>query len=170
MSVSKLGGGMDSQAIASVQKFYDENCRELHTYAVSLLRDREAAEDIVHSAFEKLLRRLFPPRELRPYVYRAVRNGAWDLLRRNHRFPGAASVYADVPAVHPAEELALREEAGRLLALLSDDERECVVLKLFNSLTFQEIAVIRRVSINTAASWYRRAMEKMKAQATERDK
>lgn len=158
---------MDSRAVENVREFYEAHGRALHTYAVALLGDRQASEDLVHGVFERLLRRLFLPRELRPYVYRAIRNAAFDLRRRELRAPNPDSVYAEVSPVSAAEEFALRDEAEHLLGLLTDDERECVTMKLFNGLTFQEIAQIRRVSINTAASWYRRAIERMKAQAME---
>lgn len=160
---------MDLQAIETVRRFYDKDSRELYVYALVFVRDRAAAEDIVHGVFERLLRRLFLPRDLRPYVYRAVRNASLDLLRHNHRVPGTASLYEEVAVAHASEDLALREEAQNLLGILSADERECVVLKLFNELTFHEIAAIRGVSINTAASWYRRAIEKMRVRANEED-
>lgn len=156
---------MDKRAKGILRDFYAAKSRELFTYALALVRDRDAAEDIVHGVFERLLRRVFLPRELSPYVYRAIRNAAYDLLRQNHRLPGMASIYSDSTSPSVAHDVAMRDEAENLLASLSDNERECVVLKLFSGLTFQEIARTNRVSINTAASWYRRAIEKMKAQA-----
>ena len=58
-------------------------------------------------------------------------------------------------------------EAGRYqeiegqLSRLADDERETIVLKVFDNLTFKEIAQVRGVSINTAESWYRRGIQKL---------
>jgi RNA polymerase sigma factor (sigma-70 family) len=56
----------------------------------------------------------------------------------------------------------LQEKLEGALAELSADERECIVLKIFDGMTLKEIAVVRGVSINTAASWYRRGLVKMK--------
>ena len=36
------------------------------------------------------------------------------------------------------------------------------MLKIHQGMTFREIAALRGVSINTAASWYRRGLEKMR--------
>jgi RNA polymerase sigma-70 factor, ECF subfamily len=153
---------MDGSWTDELRAFYETNRRELFTYAVSLTRCQHAAEDVLHSVFYQLLRRNQAPRELRPYVYRALRNTALSLLRDNHRTLESCSIFA-VPEPHaPQEQLAQREEADRLLLLLSSDERECIVMKLYNEMTFNEIAAARRVSIHTAASWYRRGMEKMK--------
>src|ERR1019366_8943216 len=56
----------------------------------------------------------------------------------------------------------LGAELQQLLTQLSEDERETIVLKVFNGITLQEIADLRDASINTVASWYRRGMEKLK--------
>jgi RNA polymerase sigma factor (sigma-70 family) len=57
---------------------------------------------------------------------------------------------------------ALGADLRRMLGQLSEDERETIVLKIFDGMTFQEIADLRDASINTIASWYRRGMEKLK--------
>ena len=57
----------------------------------------------------------------------------------------------------------LQSEMDDALRRLGADERECIILKVYTGLTFKEIAALRRVSINTAASWYRRGLEKMRA-------
>jgi RNA polymerase sigma factor (sigma-70 family) len=64
----------------------------------------------------------------------------------------------------------LGAELPQLLTQLSEDERETIVLKVFDGMTFQEIADLREASSNTVASWYRRGMEKLKALWTEEAK
>ncbi len=49
-----------------------------------------------------------------------------------------------------------------LLEQLGADQREAVVLKIYGRLTLREIAEMRAVSINTAASWYRRGLERLR--------
>jgi len=48
------------------------------------------------------------------------------------------------------------------LAQLRDDERECIVLKLYSGLSFKEIAQTRSALPNTVASWYRRGIQKLR--------
>lgn len=45
---------------------------------------------------------------------------------------------------------------------LPDDQRETIMLKTISGLSFRQIAATRRVSINTAASWYRRGLERLR--------
>jgi RNA polymerase sigma-70 factor (ECF subfamily) len=62
----------------------------------------------------------------------------------------------------PEERLALEEA----LRALPADQREVVHLKTFEGLTFQEIAELTDESINTIASRYRYAIEKLRASLT----
>ncbi|HIJ74609.1 MAG TPA: sigma-70 family RNA polymerase sigma factor [Candidatus Hydrogenedentes bacterium] len=65
---------------------------------------------------------------------------------------------------HPEVQL----EVETAVAPLGVEERERIVLKFYNGLTFKEIGALMDVSVNTAASWYRRGLEKMKARSRSR--
>ena len=45
---------------------------------------------------------------------------------------------------------------------LGDSEREAIVMKIYNGMTFDELGQVHGVSLNTAASWYRRGLEKLR--------
>ena len=148
-----------------IRHLYEQNRQELYVFALSITGRRDAAEDAIHAAFERLLRRGRAPRELRPYVFRCIRNAAIDELRMRER--GGALIAAlpdDPPGNGEALEPRLLAEG---LARLNDDERECIVMKTYAGLTFREVAAARRVSLNTAASWYRRGIEKLRRILTE---
>jgi RNA polymerase sigma-70 factor (ECF subfamily) len=151
---------MRADAIETVRKFYQSHRQELFTYALSLTRSAEAAEDAIHTVFWRLLRRRILPGELRPYVFRAVRNAAIDEIRNNHRTHCGEPLFEK--ETEGGRVLESSEQLEEFLARLSDDERECVVLKALNGLTLKEAAAVRGVSINTAASWYRRGLEKLR--------
>lgn len=139
--------------------FYEQHRRELYTYALSLTGRRQTAEDAIHAAFCNVLRRGKTPRALRPYVFRCVRNVAIDEGRRAQRETRKESLFLPPEATC---DLALQVRLEESMDALSDKERESVVLKVCDSLTLSEIAELRSVSINTAASWYRRGMEKLR--------
>ena len=56
----------------------------------------------------------------------------------------------------------LYADIEELLNRMGADDREVVVLKAIDGLTFREIARITKTSINTIASRYRRGLEKLK--------
>ncbi len=148
--------------IDTLRQFYLEHRQALFVYALSLTRSRETAEDIVQAVFYRLLRRGRLPRELRPYAFRAVRNAAADVARRDEASAKWASIFAPPEECEDAETVALRDELAVLFAAIHADERECIVLKTYNGLTFQEIGAVLGVPVGTAASWYRRGIEKMR--------
>jgi RNA polymerase sigma-70 factor (ECF subfamily) len=148
---------MSHVRVATVQRFYEDNRQGLFTYALSLTGNRAAAEDAVQTAILRLLRRPWLPRALRPFAYRCVRNAAIDDWRRQQPRAEESIFAADTP------DFSLAEHLSALLAQLSTDEREVIILKVYDDLTFRDIASVKRCSLNTVASQYRRGMEKLRA-------
>ena len=155
-----------TEFVEVVRRYYESHRQELYTYALALTRRRQAAEDVVHTVFCKLLARGRPPRDMGPYLFRSVRNAAIDELSRRGNAKPRESIF-ETPA--PETDPALGLWAEEALDSLGDDERETIVLKLYAGMTFKEIATTRRVSINTAASWYRRGLEKLRTAFKEDD-
>ncbi|MBI3119389.1 MAG: RNA polymerase sigma factor [Candidatus Hydrogenedentes bacterium] len=150
---------MQMHEIEQVRRVYEIGKNDFLVYAVTLTHDLESAEDIVHAVFERLLRKQRLPRECRPYVFRAIRNAALDARRRNKvREDGALPLAPPNEAANPLLQLQVREA----LAVLEEDEREVIVLKLYTGLSFKEIAEVRGVPQSTASSWYYRALEKLR--------
>lgn len=101
------------------------------------------------------------------YLYRAARNEALSRLRkRTVRTRAAAELTCSVEVLAPQEaSLESAEEAARVneaLLALPVEQREVVVLKLYQNMTFKEIARVTGASQNTAASRYRYALAKLK--------
>ena len=134
----------------------------LHRYALMILADASDAEDAVHQVFEALVRRGTAAVETPDhYLRRAVRNECISRLRRR-RTAGIEATGELLEAVtedRPDERLALESALREVPA----DQREVVHLKVFEGLTFQEIADLTAESINTVASRYRYAMLKLRA-------
>ena len=145
---------------------YTEFRRELFITAWTILRRADLAEDAVHAAFARLIKLKSPPAEPRLYVFRAVRNAAIDLARsrsRRREEPLVASWDA------PEEESTVPDEGIRrsveeLLERLDDVSREVIELHLHAALTFQEIAQMLDEPLQTVASRYRRAIDKLRTQ------
>ncbi len=154
---------MNSSVTEKLRAVYVESRQPLYTYAVSITRHREDAEDAIHRAFQQLLRHDTLPADLRPYVFRCVRNAALDDLRRAK--VRTDSIFND--AFDPAGGVARQRtfstaELNQWLNRLSPDERETIVLKTYETFALQEIADLRGVPLPTVASWYRRGLAKLK--------
>jgi RNA polymerase sigma-70 factor (ECF subfamily) len=158
-----------SKRTARLRTFYLRHRQELFSYALSITRNSATAEEAVHTAFTRLLEKPRAPLLLKAYVFRSVRNAAIDQWREERAGKDAYLELSSRPGGVlepgvPGES----EILYQAMDLLSEDERESIVLKIHQGMTLREIAALRGVSINTAASWYRRGLEKMRA-ALEKD-
>jgi RNA polymerase sigma-70 factor (ECF subfamily) len=128
------------------------------------------AEDAVQSGFVQFWKTRRRARDEIAYLYACVRTAALDLgrsqHRRHHRQQAAARDEASVfqPNLERAER---RKHIESALNQLPADQREVVVMKIWGELTFPQIAEIQKVSLNTAASRYRLALQHLMANLAE---
>jgi RNA polymerase sigma-70 factor (ECF subfamily) len=145
----------------TIELWYREHGAALLLYGSALVGDRARAQDALHRVFLKLLeaRSLAHVLEPRPYLFSALRHALLNDLRQAHRL---SPLEVDRPPwFHPSvDELALRTA----LAALPQDQREVVVLHVWGGLTFAQAAEVAGIPANTAASRYRYALEKLRAQ------
>jgi RNA polymerase sigma-70 factor (ECF subfamily) len=134
-------------------------------FARQWARSAADAEDIVQEAFVKFWRRNHEINN-RALLYATVRSIALDFIRRDQRRARReATVFADAnPTVDPQFELEDEVQSALAAAVccLPQDQREVLVLKIWNELTFSEIASALGISQNTAASRYRYALANLK--------
>lgn len=148
-------------------ELYDAHAPGLYRYALMILADHAGAEDAVQHAFMGLIKggvaddRVRSPLE---YLRRSVRNQCFSQLRERARrvasLAGSRGHLLEPVAPdgdQPEERLALEQA----LMALPPDQREVVYLKVYEGLSFREIAALVDMSPNTAASRYRYAMEKL---------
>lgn len=139
-------------------------------YVHAILADRAEAEDVVQEVFLRAIARSrwwFGLRNPAGYLYRTARNEALSRLRkRSVRTRAAAELIYSSELLAPMEtSLAAEEEAARVnsaLLTLPVEQREVIVLKVYQNMTFKEIARVTGASQNTAASRYRYALAKLK--------
>lgn len=144
-----------------VRRLYELHGRALLAYACTFLRDPSDAEDVVHQVFLRLLRGGVTIASLSPgYLFRAVRNGALNDIRRRSREVGLDGEAQWLESPSGSKETALALQSA--LATLPEEQREVIVLRVWGQLTFEEIAGVVDIPANTAASRYRYGLAKLK--------
>jgi RNA polymerase sigma factor (sigma-70 family) len=159
--------GLDGRAF---DELFRAAAGDVHGYALSLLGERAAAEDVTSLAFERLFRarrRLDSRRgSARALLFTIARNAALDELRRRRRAPlasEAAGILAAEPVVAPgAEDVERRESVRGALAALPIREREIVLLKFHGQLTNAELAQALGISESNAGTRLHRALAKLR--------
>ena len=157
----------------TTEELYERHGESLYRYLLFKLGSAEDAEDVLQEAFCRFARydlRWSFVRNVRAFVFRVARNEADRLLRRKlgrregERMiaAGGMGTFAGAFAAPDEPSLALlMRSAGELPV----EQREAVYLKVFDGLTFRDIASVCGVSANTAASRYRYGIEKLRQAA-----
>ena len=126
---------------------------------------RAEAEDIVQEAFVRFWRRQHSVAN-RALLYATVRSTALDRLRSDRRRARREAAVALDEAQHLEPQFTTVDEGQQMLAAaverLPNEQREVVILKIWNELTFAEIGHVLEISQNTAASRYRYALGTLK--------
>ena len=156
---------------ADLERLYDDHAQALFAFLLNFTRDEEDTRDVLQEIFVKLARQpdlLGVARDERAFLIRLAHNTAIDLMRRrgtrekHHEQFGAEMLAVFAPAADP-DEAAFRAELSDALAELPPDQRAVVHLKLWEGLTFEQIADALEIPPNTAASRYRYGLDKLRA-------
>ncbi len=157
-------------AAPSLPELYDAHAARLFHYFASFTGETADAKDLLQELFIKLGRQSIPPGvvNLRAWLLRLAHHHAIDWLRRHHvrrRAEEAAHTQLETFAAHEDPDQAeLASRLSRALALLPPEQQTVAQLKLWDGLTFEEIAEVQGIPLNTAASRYRYALEKLRSE------
>jgi RNA polymerase sigma-70 factor, ECF subfamily len=151
----------DKLTAVHVKELYEKHGNALAAYACCCGLDFAAAEDAVQQVFLKVLRGdTSAPRLPVAYLYRAVRNASFNLRRsRLHETGPVEPEKWFVRDGGAAEEVLALQSA---LSELPEEQREVVFLRIWSGLTLKEIADAMKIPMNTTASRYRYALEKLR--------
>ena len=150
-------------------QLYDEHAPALFAFLLNLTRNEPDTRDILQEVFLKLVRNALRTdgiREIRAWLLRTAHRQAIDTMRR--RASHARAI--DRAAAEPAEPFApaddpdgqtFRDAVSAAMRELPGEQRAVVHLKLWEDMTFAEIAATLGISANTAASRSRYALDQL---------
>jgi RNA polymerase sigma-70 factor (ECF subfamily) len=158
--------GFRSGDVAALGAVYDRYNRAVWSVAMSVLHDRELAQDATQEVFLRAWRAAAsydPDRELAPWLYTIARRTAVDVYRREARpTQGGHGVEQDVVVRMPGIEQAYETwEVRSALDELSAEERDVVRMSHFEAMTHREIADALDVPVGTVKSRSHRAHRRL---------
>jgi len=147
--------------------------KRVYNYLLRVTGNREDALDLTQDVFLKAyqnLRKLEEPARFAPWLYRIAHNEAYSLFRKRRpetdvetlELEGTdTGILVGGSSVFPME-LSLAVAAA--LKRLSPDQRETVVLKIYQGFKFEEMAEILSCPVSTVKSRLYAALELLKAE------
>lgn len=156
---------------------------QIFNYSVRLTGNSSDAMDLMQEVFLGVYRNLHRFRgdaKFSSWIFRIAHNKAVDMNRRRRLLSNQLRMNDDEFDIldilsgdtgnEPDEKLGTQQQNGkitRMLARLSLEQRLVVEFKVFQSLTFDEIAVIQDISANTVKTRFYAALKKLKAVSEE---
>lgn len=153
-----------------LERLYDAHADALFAFLLNFMRDEADTRDVLQEVFIKLARHpalLRGARNERSFLIRLAHNAAIDLMRRHGAREKYHEQFAEEPekifaATSDPDEAAFRSELEGALGELPAEQRAVVHLKLWEGLTFEQIAEALDIPPNTAASRYRYGLDKLR--------
>ena len=139
--------------------------KRVYNYLLRLVGDREDALELAQEVFLKAwqsLGRLEDARRFGPWLFRIAHNEAFSLLRR--RRPEQEESLAEPPPQPPARMYPVETSVAveRALASLPVEQREAVILKIYQGWKFEEMAEALGCPVSTVKSRLYTALDRLK--------
>lgn len=139
-------------------------------YCMWHMPDRESAQDATQETFLKLIRfidRYSHRGQFKAFLYRIAANTCIDIKRK-----AAAAEYptepvsdemllADCRSESSFQRIEDRQQLARALDCVSPEQRELILLRYGQELSFKEIAAVTGLPLRTVQTKLRRAMQKL---------
>ena len=167
----------DEQALGA---FYDVTVSRVYGLALRIVRQREAAEEVVEDVFMQVWQQAnrFDASRGKPltWLLTICRSRALDFLRRDdeampHPEPETLVNERSDERANPPEMLLALERNTRLYAALENlipVQRQLLALAFFHGMTHQEMADHTQIPFGTVKSHVRKALNKMREQLGEK--
>jgi len=183
--MSKRIGPKDSELIAqyrngsetAFEMLVDKYKSKAFTTIYLIVKDQGVAEDLLQDVFIKVIYTLnadgySEEGKFQPWLMRIAHNLAIDYFRKSRRYPtiimeDGENLFNTLKfAEETIEDLQIKEDTLSMIRKLIDElpetQKEVLIMRHYNDLSFQEIAEQTGVSINTALGRMRYALINMR--------
>ncbi|NLJ41650.1 MAG: sigma-70 family RNA polymerase sigma factor [Clostridiales bacterium] len=160
---------MATGSIQALELLYQETKTAVYGFALSIIKNPQDAEDIAQDTYVRVFQaaKSYNPRgKPMAWILTITRNFSLMKLRRNPE-----ATFEDYTIEHGIQDFS-ENTIDRIVLktafrVLSDEEKQIVMLHSVAGLKHREIAEIMKIPLSTALSKYRRALSKLKKELRE---
>ena len=145
-------------------EFYDKTSSAVYGFALSILRNREDAEDLMHDTYVRAYTGSIsytPQGKPLSWLLTIVRNLSYNKLR-NGTMSEDISQYEDIYGVEETDSTVDRLVLEKAMEILTFEERQIVILHALTGLKHREIAELLNMPLGTVISKYNRSLRKIR--------
>ena len=147
------------------EKLYIKYNKLVYGIAFSILKNKEASEDVVQSVFSKLYemdKSKMPDNKEASWLYTLTKNEAVTFLRKKDNNIDLESIYNIEDKDNEINNIIDQVEFNRLIRGLNDKEKQIISLKILANLSFDEIGKLLGESTNTIKWRYYKSINTLK--------
>jgi RNA polymerase sigma factor (sigma-70 family) len=155
-------------------RLYDSYFSLLNNYGYRFTNEKELIEDAVHDLFVRLWtsrERLSIPASVKNYLFKSLRN---ILLRKmkseekytdidGQEYPLSFSISYNNETLKRIEDAELQAKVKTFIQTLPSRQQEIIYLRFYEGLSYEEIADVMSISINSSYKLLYKALERLQA-------
>ena len=156
---------MASNDGAAFRELYQQTSGVVYGFAMSILRNKHDAEDVMHDAFIKIYSSAVtyrPSGNPMAWILTIVRNLCLNKLRAGKVCEDLSEYYDLAGSSNDSENMLDRMVLETAMSVLDAEERQIVVLHAMTGFKHREIAEVLDLPTGTVLSKYNRALKKMR--------
>jgi len=155
-------------------RLYDSYFGLLNNYGYKFTRDTELIEDAVHDLFVRLWtsrERLSNPLSVKNYLFKSMRNILLRKMKREEKFtdidgqeyPLSFSISYGSETIKRIEDRELQAKIRTFIDTLPPRQQEIIYLRFYEGLSYEEIADIMSISVNSAYKLLYKALDNLQS-------
>lgn len=173
METTRLVEGIRRRSESAFREVYDNYFKLLKHVIYKMVNSHEVANDLVQETFMKMYERISTytvDTNFKFWLIQIAKNTTLDYLRKEQK---QLNITVNEEVVENTIDTHRTVDHGQLYkkieAIVSKDEYEIVILRIFHGLKFQEIATMLEITTAVATNKYARAIKKLKKELREED-
>jgi RNA polymerase sigma-70 factor (ECF subfamily) len=151
-----------------IEEYYKETKKYIYNYISRYLSNKEDIEDLVSIVFIKFIDKYNDIKNkgekfIKNYLFKIAKTKLIDFFRVNKKY----QTYEIIDNIKNSESIDLDNYLQnkliieKLLSNLNDEEKEILILKIVDNLTFKEIAALKKININTVIWKFNKIIKKL---------
>lgn len=148
----------------SLKKLYEETSSAVFGYALSILKDKYSAEDVMQDTYVRIfgIKSTYTPRQKPMAWLLTVTRNLCMMKFREKTHSDIENSANQIPSETPNSQYDDKLLVNALLEKLTEQEREIVILHAMTGLKHREIAQLTDIPLSTVLSKYSRAIGKLR--------
>ena len=153
------------QETEKILEWYHLYKNGVYGYIFTFVRNHSDTEDILQTVFLALLNLGVKTRKIKypkSYIFRMARNEALRIIKFKSRETVEESFLLDIHGENNIEDFVDKDEVQAVLNQLTIEEREILIMRVYEKMTFKEIATVTNRITPSITTKYYRAIKKAK--------